>query len=137
MRLRKSNRRGTTLIEGSLCIVTFLLTMIGIFDVGYLLFMQQSIVERAQRAARHGSVNTFDATEIKNIVLYGQTSAPSGTAPAFGLNSSNITAERLDPGTTEDRIVVTVSNFNVTFFTPFIAKTIKGIPVRISMSYEN
>jgi len=131
------NRRGSTLVDTSLILVTFVMTMIGVFDVGTILFTQQTLVERAQRAARYGTVNPFDATAVQNIVLYNQPSIPVGGTPIFGLEAANVSVQRLDGGSANDRVVVLISGFNVRIFTPYISKTIKGIPIRVSLSYEN
>jgi hypothetical protein len=83
---------------------------IGVFDVGEMLFVHQTLTDRARNAARWGAVNTFDPTSIQNLVLYGATAPAQGQTPSFGLAASNVTVTRpaASVGTPEDRVVVTI-----------------------------
>lgn len=111
MQITKRNRQtGGALLESVLTLVVFLALFIGVFDVGEMLFVHQTLTDRARNAARWGAVNAFDATSIQNLVLYGATAPAQGQTPAFGLSASNVTVTRpaASIGTPEDRIVVTI-----------------------------
>jgi len=112
MQITKRNRQtGGALLESVLTLVVFLALFIGDFDVGEMLFVHQTLTDRARNAARWGAVNTFDATSIQNLVLYGTTTQAQGQAAAFGLTTSNVTVSRpaADVGQPEDRVVVTIT----------------------------
>src|SRR5215467_9312220 len=69
-----------------------------------------TLTDRTRNAVRWGAVNTFAATSIKNLVLYGATSPAQGQTPAFDLTALNITIWRptASVGQPEDRVIVTV-----------------------------
>ena len=72
------------MLESVLTLVVFLALFFGVFDVGEMLFVHQTLTDRARNAARWGAVNTFDATPITNLVLYGATTPAAGQTPSFG-----------------------------------------------------
>ena len=143
MAANKNNRRGQALLEGALVTLVFLVLFIGIFDVSQVLFVHQSLVERARNAVRYGVVRPYDADAIQNMVLYGQPGTlgeeedDEGPARGFlGLTASMVSVSRQDATFNEDRIVVTISNYPFTFFTPFIAGIYQAKPIVASLPYE-
>ena len=107
---QRNRQTGGALLESVLTLVVFLALFIGIFDVGEMLFVHQTLTDRARNAARWGAVNAFDPTSIQNLVLYGATAPAQGQTPSFGLSASNVTVTRpaASVGTPEDRVVVTI-----------------------------
>ena len=133
--MKKSRKqRGNVLVESALVLIVFLAMLIGIFDFGQMLYLQQSITERVRAALRYGIVNTYDATAIQNYVLYGQPTA-SGGPTFFSLTASNVSVQRSDAGTTNDRVTITVSNYNSVFLSPFIAGTFTGASITQTLPY--
>jgi hypothetical protein len=116
------------MVESSLIIVVFLLVSIGIADIGQFMFQHESIVERVRAGLRYGVI-TYDPAAIRNVVLYGTSTPVSGATPSFNLTSSMVEVTRLDANAIEDRIRITVSNYPVDFYTPFIARRITGKPI--------
>lgn len=140
---RRRKERGQALLESALTTLVFLILMIGIIDVGQVLFVHQSIVERVRAAARYGAVRTFDADAVRNMVLYDQATAPDmgfgfGLTPDgfLGMTSDMVSVVREDATYNEDRIIVTVEGYPFTFFTPFIAGVYQGKPITASLPYE-
>ena len=74
-------RRGQSLVETTLILAAFMAMILGMVSVGQMLFVRQALAERAQDAARWGAVNAYDASAIRNLVLYG-TATPSDGASA-------------------------------------------------------
>jgi Flp pilus assembly protein TadG len=105
---KRNRQKGGTVLETVLTLIVFLALFFGIFDVGTMLFVHQTITDRARNAARWGAVNTYNPTSIQNLVLYGTTAA--GATTAFGLTAANVTVSRpaTNIGQPEDRIIVTV-----------------------------
>ena len=105
---KRSRQKGATALETVLTLIVFLALFFGIFDVGTMLFVHQTLTDRARNAARWGAVNTYDPTSIQNLVLYGTTTA--GQTASFGLSAANVTVSRpaATIGQPEDRIIVTV-----------------------------
>jgi hypothetical protein len=75
------------MLESALTLVVFLALFIGVFDLGTMFFVHQTITDRARNAARWGVVNPYDATSIQNLVLYGTTTPADGQGAAFGLTA--------------------------------------------------
>jgi len=124
---RAPNRseRGSAMVETSLVLIVFLMLLIGIADVGQVLFMHVSLVERMREGLRYGVV-TFDTAAIQNIVLYGTASPPQGATPSFNLTANMVSVSRMDANAAEDRVIITLSNYPIQFFTPYIATSATG-----------
>lgn len=136
------NQRGAALLEGALVFPLFLIFWFGIVDWGITYFVHQSLVHQANSAARWAVVNAYnpDNTEpIKNMVVYNQPEAPVGaSAGRFGLTTSNVTVTMLGTELKHDlRIVVTVSGYSWTHFTPFFPGQYTGRPIVVSLPTED
>lgn len=132
----RRRQKGSVLVESALTLLLFFSLFIAICDFGQFMFLHQTLVERVRAALRYGSVNPYDATAIQNMVLYGQPQQPSGATPVFQLTPSMVAVTRQDAGTSDDRIIVTVSNYSFDLFTPLIASRVQGIPISNSLTYE-
>jgi len=143
---RRTGQRGATLVESALTLILFLALFIGIFDIGEMLFVHQTLMDRTRNAARWGAVNTYDPTSIQNLVLYGAIAPATGQVASFGLGASNVIVSRPGGsiGTAEDRIVVTVT-YPVSLVSVLIGSsaasggnTVKtwNLTIRVSTPYE-
>lgn len=118
------------MVEGALVALAFLAVLIGIFDMAQILLVRQTFVSRVRSAVRYGAVNPDDQTGIRNIVLYGQTTAPPGSPPGtLGLTPAMVVVSRSDPGTNEDRIMVSIVNYPYRLFSPWISGPLAAAPV--------
>jgi Flp pilus assembly protein TadG len=144
--IKRNRQRGGTLLESVLTLVVFLALFIGVFDIGEMFFVHQTLTDRARNAARWGAVNAFDATSIQNLVLYGATTPAGGQIASFGLATSNVTVTRpaASVGTPEDRVVVTII-YPVTLISVFIGQSAKwsgtavptwNLQIQVSTPYE-
>ncbi|HEV2202387.1 MAG TPA: TadE/TadG family type IV pilus assembly protein [Bryobacteraceae bacterium] len=127
--------RGSAIVETALVFIVFLTLLIGIVDVGQMLFEHVSLVERMREGLRYGVI-TYDATAIQNMVLYGTASPPPGATPSFNLTASMVNVARMDANTAEDRIVITLSNYPVQWFSPYIATSTTGKPIVEAQAME-
>ena len=75
---KRHRQKGGSMLESVLTLVVFLALFFGVFDVGEMLFVHQTLTDRARNAARWGAVNTYDATSITNLVLYNATTPAEG-----------------------------------------------------------
>jgi Flp pilus assembly protein TadG len=136
MQRRVSNRkteRGATVVEASLTLTLFILVIFTLFDLGYVMYVHQTLAERARAGARYGSLNPTDTTGMRNIALYYST---TGSGPGvLGLTSANVSAVRAGSGTTADRVTVTISGYQ--FFAVWPGRTGNGLPITVSMPVEN
>ena len=112
------------MLESVLTLVVFLAMFIGVFDVGEMMFVHQTLTDRARNAVRWGSVNTYDAIGMTNLVLYGNITPSQGQTASFGLNVSNIVVSRpaASIGKPEDRVVLTVT-YPVSLVSVFLGRS--------------
>src|SRR5690242_2615951 len=143
---KRHRQKGGSMLESVLTLIVFSALFFGVFDVGEMLFVHQTLTDRTRNAARWGAVNTFDATSIKNLVLYGATTPAQGQTPAFGLTAANVTVSRpaASVGQPEDRIIVTVT-YPVTLISIFFGQSATwsgtsvptwNLRIRVSTPYE-
>jgi hypothetical protein len=150
-RPRSRMQRGQALVESVLTLTAFLAIFLGMIEVGEILYIHQTLVERTRNAVRWGAVNAWDdtnsPTEISNVVLYGTSTPGPGSTPIFGLSSSNVTVTRPQPDySAADRIVVAVSGYSLTFFTNAMVQLsggnsnanaqFTGLTIQQSLPYE-
>lgn len=107
--------------------VAFVFMLIGLFDFGQVLFIHQALTERARNAARWGVVNDpTDTTSIQNMVLYNQSTVPASGSAFLGMTSSMVQVSNPDTGTDDNRIVVLITGYPYTVFSPYIGGTYSG-----------
>lgn len=82
--------RGSAVLESSFVFLGFFALMLGSFDFAQFLFLHQAIVERTRYAARWGAINDASLDQIKNMVLYYQSTTPSGATGYFNMTTSNV-----------------------------------------------
>jgi Flp pilus assembly protein TadG len=128
---RRANR-GSAMLELALIFIVFFSLLIGTFDFGQFLFIHQALVERARSAARWGLASTTATTDqIKNMVIYGQTTA--GTNGYFGLTSSMVTVTASNANTYNWCISVLISNYPYQMLSPYIAGTYNGPNINVTI----
>lgn len=133
---KRDTRRGSGILEMSLCLLAFAMAVFGIVEFGYLMFVHQSINERARAALRYGVVNPYNPTAIQNMVLYGRPDEPEGVQPSLNLSRSMVQVERLSSETVEDRIRITVQGYTHRSITPWLPATLAAKPIILSLPYE-
>ncbi len=150
MRSQNSKRRGQSLVEATLILLVFVSIFVGIIDLGQVLFIHQTLVERTRNAARYGAVRPYDALAMENMVLYASPTPPPMPGNSeyaegevnhrpdgiFGLTPAMVDVQRFGVGSNDDRVVITVSNYPFTFFSPLIARVVTGKPIMASLPYE-
>jgi hypothetical protein len=139
MRHRSRNaRRGSAMLEAALIYGSFMFMLIAIIDVGYTMFLHQTLVERARGAARYGVARTFDATAIQNKVLYNSPTIPSGASPIFGLQTSNVSVSET-PATSMGApswLNVRITGWRFFRFTPNHAGQPTGQDISVTLPME-
>ena len=149
--LRNRGRRGQALVESVLALVAMLAILGGLLEIGQILYVHQTLVERARYAVRWAAVNTWDdtnsPTQVTNLVLYGTTTPNNSAQPIFGLSAQNVSVTRPQPDySCADRIVVTVSGYALMFLSNAIVQAnsnsqnvsgqISGLTIQQSLPYE-
>ena len=130
---RERAQRGHVIIESAFIFLAFFALVMGAFDFGQFLFLQQALLERGRFAARWGAANNpTDTASIKNMVLYNQTAdPPSGTATYFNIPTTSVTVTTADSGTDNYRLTVLISGYTYQMYALYIFGTYTGPPVNI------
>ena len=124
MQRRRRRQKGNAMVETALTFLVFFTLLLGLVDIGQMLFLHQSLVERVRNAVRWGSVNNYDPTSMQNLVLYGTTSPEQNAAPFWGLSASNVTVTNPNCGSNPNidcHIKIVVSGYNYTMFSAVMA----------------
>jgi Flp pilus assembly protein TadG len=135
---RNKRRRGSALIETGLIFTTFAFLLIGTFDFGQFLFIHQALVERARSSVRWGLVNDpTNTTSIQNMMLYNQSTQPSGASGYFGLTASMVDVSNPGAGTADNRIVLLVHSYPYIILSPYIGGTYTGPNITVIQPVGN
>jgi Flp pilus assembly protein TadG len=135
--LKRSNQRGQAAIEGALVLMVLLATVIAILDFGQMMFLHQTLTERARAAARHAGLHPDQTDQARNLVLYGSTTAPVGAPAGFwGLTPAQVNIARINQDSNEDSMVVTISGYQFKFFSLWISGSHRGKPIVASSPVE-
>jgi hypothetical protein len=106
--MKRRNSRGQSLVESALVLTAFMGMLLGIVDVGEMLFAKQTLAVRADDAARWGALHPYDPAAIRNIVLYGTPTPERDATAVLGLASDAV--QIANPGCPglDCRVVVTI-----------------------------
>ncbi len=84
--MRRARRQaGQSLIESALILTAFMGLIIGMAGIGQLLFVRETLADRARMAARWGALNNYDPAAIRSMVLFGTADTAPGQTAFFGL----------------------------------------------------
>lgn len=93
---RARGQAGQSLIESALILAAFMGLIIGMAGIGQLLFVRETLADRARMAARWGALNSYDPAAIRRMVLFGTADAAPGQSAFFGISSAAV--EVSNPG---------------------------------------
>jgi Flp pilus assembly protein TadG len=129
--------RGSTLVESAIVLMLFLVILIGVMDFGQVLFFHHFLNERVRSGARYAIVHAYDPAAVKNVVAYNSPTVPPGAVPLFGLSPAQVSVNRYDAGTANDRIEVSVNTFSMHFISPWLMRDFTPGPFRAVMPLES
>ena len=133
---KRKRQKGQALIETSLVLLTMILMIVGMMDFGQFLFFHQALTDRARAGARYAIANTYDATAIKNVVLYNDPAAAGGTPGLFGLTASNVNVIPTPNATSPTRIEVNISGYPIVFLSPYLTRSYTHRAIRAVRAVE-
>lgn len=136
---RRKNQKGANILESALVLLTMLGMILFIMDMGRILLIQQFITERARAAVRGAVVNNWDATATQNYLVYNSTTAPNGGGAGFlGLQTSNVTYQKLGTSGTPDYMIqVKVSGIQAITWIPYISKAYTLAPITFALPVQS
>lgn len=127
MRFQKNNRkdRGATLVEMSIASGVVFLALFGVIEAGRLLFVHNSLSDATRRAARYAAMNTENASNVKNIAIYGVASPAVGAMPLVnGLSPSQVDVVYNNFGVKQGTVTVRITGYTFKFLIPLVGTTI-------------
>jgi Flp pilus assembly protein TadG len=127
MRTMKSRnkQRGATLVEFSIAVTVFLMTMFAVLEFGRVLWTHNALTDAARKGARYAVLHRADEVDdVKNVVVYGDPAG--GTTPVVeNLSTANVQVVynnfTLDGGTVQ----VTITDYQFHFVVPLIGTQIQ------------
>jgi uncharacterized membrane protein len=129
-RRRVGKRKGATLIESALVLLTLIWMIIFVMDMGRLLLTQQLVTERARIAARNAAVNNWNAATVANFASYNSTTSSSSGPGLLGLQPSQVSYQTLGtPGAPDYRLRVTIQGLQAFTWIPFLDGKYTAAPV--------
>ncbi|HTR35717.1 MAG TPA: TadE family protein [Bryobacteraceae bacterium] len=123
-------RKGQSLVETTFVLAAFMALLLGMVGVGQTLFVQQTLADRAQQAARWGAVHTFDPAAIRNIVLFGAAQPTQNAAPLVGLSPSAVEVAGLECPGPQCRVSVAIAGHGVRSVEPVECAPTGGVPAK-------
>jgi Flp pilus assembly protein TadG len=146
-RARRRASSGHVMIEAAFIFIVFFSMLIGTFDFGQFLFIHQALVERTRYAVRWGAVNDATADQIRNMVLFYQSTDPGNTTGYFNLTSSMVDVTPntdsicmvSDPTvfpTLYKRVTVRIHDYSYVMLSPFSAGSYNGPNITIAAPVE-
>ncbi|HEV8427395.1 MAG TPA: TadE/TadG family type IV pilus assembly protein [Pyrinomonadaceae bacterium] len=123
---KTGSETGTALVEFAITASFFFMMIVGIVSAGHLFFTHSALVESTRRGARYAATLAKPSTEsctnssttvdpVKNMVLYGTTTAGSSTL-VTNLQASNITVcYSNDYGVGQGTVSVKIEGYSYTF----------------------
>jgi hypothetical protein len=134
---RRPSRRGSTLVEGAIVLLVFVVVFVGILDMGQVLFFHQFLNDRVRAGARYAVVHSYNTTAIQNVVSYNSPNVPNGGSPLFGLSPSMVQVNHYDIGTPTERVKVSISTYTMHFLSPWLMASFTPGPFTAVMPIES
>ncbi len=136
-KISRRGERGATLVEFSIGALVFFTATFGVLESGRLLWTHNALADAARRGARYAVINSQNATNVKNVVVYGDPAG--GTTPVvYGLTTSNVDVVYSgDFGVKQGTVSVKITGYNFDFTIPLIGATLTMPSYHTTLTGEN
>jgi hypothetical protein len=147
--MSRPRQRGAALVKATLTLPLFLVLTLGLFDIAFVLHVEQTLAHNARAAARYGAINAYKSDtelipEVRNIVLCGDPSPCSGY---FGITPGQIAvacagSEMAPPGhscqlsSPDAHITIDVPGISYIPFAPYVT-SLASRNIQVSLPIEN
>jgi Flp pilus assembly protein TadG len=136
-RKKRSEERGTTLLEFAIASTVFLTVMFGVVEFGRCLWTHNALADAARRAARY-AINHPEADEeaVKKVAVYGD---PQGGTKALvdNLTTANVVVKYTNYKLGEGTVSVSITNYQFQFVVPLVGTTIAMPNYNTTLTAEN
>jgi Flp pilus assembly protein TadG len=116
-----SNERGATLVEFSIGVTVFLISMFAVVEFGRALWTHNALSDAARRGARYATLHSAnDIAQVKNVVVYGDPAG--GTQPLVpNLTTANVTVNYSNFALNKGTVTVGITNYQFQFVLPLVS----------------
>ncbi len=125
----RRGQRGSSMLEGSLVLLTIIVMTTFVMDMGQVLMFLQFFGERSRAGARYAAVHVQSPDTVRNFILYNSPTAPPAGTGFMGLTASNVDV-RYVPEVSPRFIEVTIHDYPMHFYTPLMAGAHPSRPYR-------
>ncbi|MBA3974433.1 MAG: hypothetical protein C0504_09480 [Candidatus Solibacter sp.] len=131
-------QKGSTMIETTLVLLVFIITMVGIADFATFLHLHQAVTERVRGVARMAAIEGLTTQEVQTLVSYGvkNRSTDDVLKGYFGLSEAHVGVQILDQGKSSQRLVVTITGLTYPLISPLLSGRGRNLPIRLSIPIE-
>lgn len=136
----KKSERGATLPEFAIGGVVFLTAIFGIIEFSRLLLTHNQLTDAVRRGARYASmVSSSNTTQVKNMVVYGTTTAgAAGTEVAWGLSTNQVNVTYSTGYDTKNgSVTVTITGYVFNLNIPLIGSSVQLPTYKASATAES
>jgi len=120
--IKREKRRGSALVEFALAATILFPALVGTFQIGYALFLYNSLESAVRNGARYAALRSYDSstatpsaaftTAVQNMVVYGSPS--QGTTTTIpGLTTDKVSLSVAMISGTPDIMTVSISSFTI------------------------
>ena len=102
----RDSRRGATFVEAALSLLTALLVLVALVQMGIVFMVYQGVSERARVGVRYATTAPDDEQGIKNMIVYGNVDGTGSALLGLSPNDVEIGIEALDNESSITRIHV-------------------------------
>ena len=119
-----SNERGTTLVEFSIGVTVFLISMFAVVEFGRALWTHNALADAARRGARYASLHSAaDIEQVKNVVVYGDPAG--GSQPLVpNLSKTNVSVNYSNFALNKGTVTVGITSYQFQFVLPLVSSSI-------------
>ena len=100
--------------------------MVGMAGVGELLFVRETLADRARMAARWGALNRYDPAAIRRMVLFGTADTAPGQTAFFGLTPAAVDVSNPGCPGKACRISVVIPEHGIRSVEPIQTQPVEG-----------
>lgn len=123
--MKRNQERGQSLVESALVLLSLLVMILFVLDMGRVMLLGQYVTERARITARTATVNNWTERMAANFLVFGKTQMPddSSNKPGFmGLKASQVDYHVLGTQRSGDlRVQISVQGIQAVMFVPWIS----------------
>jgi Flp pilus assembly protein TadG len=129
-KFKNKRERGASLIEFAIGATVLMTSMFAVVELGRLLWTHNALRDAARRGTRYATLRKNDTAgqqAVKNLVVYGDPNAPTGSTPIVsGLTTSQVVLayDNYNGIEMNSRASVSITGYQFRFAVPLVGGTV-------------